>query len=169
MHGVKTNIARWQVEYDADATRVCYARVAQGSQITCLCNDCHNFAAALEQAFPPAARGVLDQLGIDHTKPAEVYTTGRVDSGLHQYGGWFHLVGCIESGADAWRQIDKDGKSFTGELEPLSDHFQIGLTPRVALLPKPFHGKPVVQVEFETRIPWVLSEKESASIIHPTG
>ena len=109
-----------------------------------------------------AAKDVLDQLGIDHRKPAEVYTTGRVDSGLHQYGGWFHFVGRIESGADAWRQVDKEGKSFTGELEPFTDHFQVGFTSRVALLPEPFQGKPVVQMEFETYIPWVLAEPRSA-------
>jgi hypothetical protein len=159
---VKTNVARWQIEYDADATRACYAQVAQGSQVTCSCGDCRNFAAALEQAFPPAARAVLDQLGIDYTKPAEVYTTGRVDSGLHHYGGWFHFVGHIESGADAWRQVDKEGKSFTGELEPFADHCELGFTSRVALLPEPFHGKSVVQLEFETQIPWILAEPRSA-------
>jgi hypothetical protein len=159
---LKTNVARWQIEYDPDAARACYARVAQGSQVTCSCGDCRNFAAALERAFPLAAKVVLDQLGIDHTKPAEVYTTGRVDSGLHQYGGWFHFIGRIESGADAWRQVDKEGKSFTGELEPFADHFQLGLTSRVALLPEPFQGKSVVQLEFETHIPWVLAEPQCA-------
>jgi hypothetical protein len=159
---VEANIARWQIDYDADATRACYAQVAQGSQVTCSCGDCRNFAAALEQAFPQQAREMLNRLGIDHSKPAEVYTTGRVDSGLHQYGGWFHFVGCIESGTDAWRQVDKDGKSFTGELEPFADHFEFGITSRVALLPEPFHGQSVVQLEFQTQIPWVLAEPQSA-------
>jgi len=159
---MKTKVARWQIEYDADATCACYAEVAQGSQVTCSCGDCRNFAAALEHAFPPTTRAVLDQLGIDYRKPAEVYTTGRVDSGLHQYGGWFHFVGHIESGADAWRRVDKEGKSFTGELEPLADKFRIGFTSRVSLLPEQFHGQPVVQLEFETEIPWVLSESSQS-------
>jgi len=159
---VRANIARWQIESDPNATGACYAEVAQGSQVTCSCRDCRNFAAAFERAFPRKARDVLDELGIDHSKPAEVYTTGRVDSGLHQYGGWFHFVGRIESGADAWRQIDKEGKSFTGELKPFADHFEIGFTSRIALLPEAFHGKPVVQVEFQTHIPWVIVEPQSA-------
>ena len=159
---MKTNVARWQIEYDPDATRACYAQVAQGSQVTCSCDDCRNFAAALGQAFPLAARGVFDRLAIDQNKPAEVYTTGRVESGLHQYGGWFHFVGRIDSGADAWRQVDKEGKSFTGELEPFADPFDIGFTSRVALLPEPFQGKPVVKLEFQTQIPWVLAEPRSA-------
>ena len=159
---MKTNVARWQIECDADATRASYAQVAQGSQVTCSCSDCRNFAAALEQAFPPAARRVLDQLGIEFTKPAEVYTTGRVDCGLHQIGGWFHFVGRIEAGADAWRQVDKDGKSFTGEFEHFADHFEMVFTSRVSLLREPFHEKPIVQLEFQTQIPWVLSEQESA-------
>jgi hypothetical protein len=127
-----------------------------------LCGDCRNFAAALEQAFPSAARDVLDQLGIDHSKPAEVYTTGRVDSDLAQYAGWFHFVGCIESGADAWQPWGEDPNSFSGRLELLTGRFQLGFTSRVALLPQPFHGKPVVQVEFETYVPWVLSEPRPA-------
>jgi hypothetical protein len=159
---VKANIARWQIESDSEATRACYAQVAHGSQVTCSCSDCRNFVAALEQAFPPAARQVLDQLGVDYSKPAEVYATGRVDSGLHQYGGWFHFVGRIKSGADAWRQVDKEGKSFTGELEPFADHFEIGFTSRIALLPGTFQGKPVVQLEFQTQIPWVIAEPHSA-------
>ncbi len=158
---MKTHIARWQIKYDPDATRACYAQVAQGSQVTCSCDDCRNFAAALEWAFPPAARAAFDQLGIDYSKAAEVYTTGRVDSGFHQYGGWFHFVGRIESGADAWRQVDNEGKSFTGELEPFTDRFQIGLTSGVALVSQPFQGKPVVQLEFDAYIPWVLAEPRS--------
>jgi hypothetical protein len=153
---VKAKIARWEIEYEADATRACYAQVPQ--VVRCSCGDCRNFAAALEQAFPTAAKRVLDQLGIDHTKPAEAYATGRVDLGLHQYGGWFHFVGQINSGADAWRQVNKEGKSFTGELVPFTDHFELGFTSRVALLPNAFHGKPVVQLEFQTQIPWVLAE-----------
>jgi hypothetical protein len=159
---MKTNIARWQIEYDSDATRACYAQVAHGSQVKCSCSDCRNFAAALEHAFPPAARRVLDQLGVDYSKRAEVYSTGRVDSGLHQYGGWFHFVGAIESGADAWRQFDKEAKSFTGELAQFADHFEIGFTSRIALLPDAFHGKSVVQLEFQTQIPWVIAEPQSA-------
>ena len=137
---MKANIARWQIEYDANATRACYAQVAQGSQVTCSCGDCRNFAAALKQAFPSAARLVLDQIGIDYSKAAEVYTTARAESGLRQYGGWFHFVGGIESGADAWRQVDKEGNSFAGELEHVADHFEIGFTSRVSLLPDPFRG-----------------------------
>jgi hypothetical protein len=159
---MKASIARWQIDYDADATRARYAQVAQGSQITCSCSDCRNFAAALEHAFPPPVRDILDQLGIDQSKPAEVYTTGEVDSDFQQYSGWFHFVGCIESGADAWRQVDEEGKSFTGEFEPFGTHFRIGFTSRIALLPEPFQSDPVVQLEFQTFVPWVLAEPRSA-------
>lgn len=159
---MKANVARWQIEYDADATRACYAQVTQGSQITCSCSDCRNFGAALEHAFPPAVRNILDQLGIDQSKPAEVYTTGEVASDLQQYAGWFHFVGSIESGADAWRQVDKEGESFSGEFEPFGTDFQIGFTSRIALLPESFESKPVVQLEFQTYVPWVLAEPRSA-------
>jgi hypothetical protein len=162
MRSVKTKIGRWQIDYNADATRACYAQVAQGSQVTWSCGDCRNFAAALEQAFPPAARDVLDQLGIDYSKAAEVYTTGRGDSGLHQYGGWFHFVGHIAAGADAWRQVEKDGESFAGELERLVDHFELGFTSRIALLSEAFAGKPVVQLEFQTQVPWLIAEPQPA-------
>ena len=99
-------------------------------------------------------------LGIDYQKAAEVYQTHRDDSGLHHYGGWFHFVGEIKSGADAWQQVGKDLNSFSGHLERFTDSFSIGFTSRLALVRKPFQGKPLVQLEFAVQVPWVISDAE---------
>jgi hypothetical protein len=107
---VKTKVARWLIDYDPDTTRACYDGVVPDPANES-CIECRNFWAALDQAFPAAATTLLHQFCIDRRKPAEIYTTGRRYSGLIQYGGWFHFVGHIESGADAWQPRGKDPDS----------------------------------------------------------
>lgn len=105
-------------------------------------------------------RQLFETLGTDYQKAAEVSQTHRSESGLHHYGGWFHCVGEIKSGADAWQQVGKDPNSFSGHLEPVTDRFSIGFTSRLALVHQPFQGKPLVQLEFATQVPWVISDAE---------
>ena len=136
--------------------------MTQGSPADCSCFLCRNFAAAFEHAYPPPVRQLFETFGIDYQKAAEVYQTHRSDSGLHHYGGWFHFVGEIKSGADAWQQVGKDPNSFSGHLEPFNDRFSIGFTSRLDLVREPFQGKPLVQLEFATQVPWVISDAEES-------
>jgi hypothetical protein len=57
--------------------------------------------AARHQAYPSEALAIFEQLGIDNRKESEIWHTHRDEFGLHHYGGFFHLVGTIESGKDA--------------------------------------------------------------------
>jgi hypothetical protein len=117
-----------------------------------------NFIAARDRAYPSQALTIFDQLGIDRSKESEIWHTHRDESGLHHYGGFFHFVGAIDSGKDAMQMVKGHG---TYDLEPIGDEFEFGFTSHTALVPEPFAGAQVVQLEFQTRIPWVLNMPES--------
>ena len=104
---------------------------------------------------------ILDQLGISPPWEAEVYEAGRGASGLHHYGGWFHFVGTIESGGDAWRLVNRGAAAFkVAEFEPLSETLAVGVHTDVALVREPFAGLPLVQLEIAAELPWVIAAEE---------
>lgn len=152
-----TSVGRWTIDHDPEATATCYAKCATGNG--CDCTDCKNFAAALDHAFPESFRSLADELGIDVSKFAELCHWCREDSGLHYTGGWFHIVGKIKEGRDAWKQTGEE--SWSGDLEEWQDNIELGFSNKIALLPDPFEDKAVVQLEFATRVPWVIDEPES--------
>lgn len=151
-------IRRWKLQTDPEATRVAFSGVPIGSPESCGCGDCLNFAAARDRAYPSEALAIFEQLGIDGGKESEIWHTHRDASGLHHYGGFFHFVGAIEGGKDAMVMVNGHG---TYDLERIGEDFDFGLTSNVALVPTPFGENPIVQLEFQTRIPWVLNTAES--------
>ena len=152
-------IARWTIQCDPDATRDAFSRVPLGSPESCGCADCLNFAAARDRAYPKLALSIFEQLGVDSHKESEIWHTHRDESGLHHYGGFFHFIGVIEIGRDAKQ---KSNGHVTFDFEPIGEHFEWGLTANVApLVPKSFAGAMVTQLEFATKIPWVVDTPES--------
>jgi hypothetical protein len=69
--------------------------------------------------------------------------------------GWFHFVGHLDQGEDAWRPVGDSG--YTLDAEPFPGIESIGFTTRLALVPETFEGQPLVQLEFEATIPWVTA------------
>jgi hypothetical protein len=61
-------------------------------------------------------------------------------------------------GADAATQIATNAWSF--DLEKVIAEFDLGFTNRIGLLRASFQGQPVVQLEFQAVVPWVLVEAE---------
>ena len=105
-----SQIGRWSIRFDAELTRQLYAHTPA---ITCKCTDCANFRAAGERAFPPPFLYLLQLLGIDPGKPAELCHYGT-SGGPMPTQGWFHFVGHLEGGADAWRQTSETTHSLSG-------------------------------------------------------
>jgi len=151
------NIGRWKLKHDAEATREAFSGVPVGSPESCGCAECLNFAAVRDRAYPPEALAIFERLGIDPCKESEIWHTHRDELGLHYYGGFFHFVGSIESGEDAKRMVN--GVSAF-ELEPMGENFEFGFTSDAALIPKSFAGKEVAQLEFQTKVVWVLDGEE---------
>jgi hypothetical protein len=149
---------RWLVSCDVEATRRAYTAVAQGSAEECGCNTCQNFAVQRARVYPATTLALFDSLGIQPDREAEVSHFARLESGLHFYGGWFHFMGSIVSGADAAKQISEN--RWQSDLENETEDFSLGFTSMTHLVRKPFEGFPLVQLEFNANIPWVLQTEE---------
>lgn len=152
-----SQLARWTFSFDRGQTSRIYRDV---EPISCECIDCKNFRAAGELAFSPEFLTLLRQIGIDPSKPAELCHYGSSFEPMPTQG-WFHFVGHLLSGADAWRQT---GPS-TSHLEPESfpGIKSIGLSTKLSQVPGPFSDHAVVQLEFETVTPWVLGDEPNAA------
>ena len=50
---------------------------------------------------------------------------------------------------------------FGFDFEQITDNFAMGLTRETALVAEWFGGQQVVQIEFETKIPWVMRLEEA--------
>jgi hypothetical protein len=152
---MQLRIARWLIDHDPDATGRCFAQRPIGTG--CGCDQCRNFDAAVGQTFPPEFIGLAEAVGIDVTKPAELCHWCREPSGLYLTGGWFHFVASILEGEDV---LHWSGDSGTYRFEELVPGLEFGFSAQLALVPEVFQSVPLTQLEFQTRLPWVLTEPE---------
>jgi hypothetical protein len=150
-----TEVGRWRIDHDPDATKSCYELCPRFS---CACPDCHNFLIAFDVAFHPEFQKIASELGIDLRKPSELVPYGREAANRHVYGGWYHIVGVMLSGEDAWKA--EDDSSSCENFLAITKSFRYGFSNRSQLLPDSFKGKQIVQLEFMTRVPWVANMPE---------
>jgi hypothetical protein len=109
----------------------------------CGCIWCRNFALGQMSVFPPAFLALLDRLGIDPLKPAEVFEAGGL------YVGWYHFVGQIEAGVSGDR---------TFEMAP---EFSVFMRPTRGE-PRSINAEKLVLLEFHTNnVPWLLDEPDA--------
>ena len=148
-----TSTKKWSVDHDPEATAAYYRHPEVGAD--CDCSSCRNFAAALQQVFPESFRSLAGELEIDLAKYIELAHYGPDDSGLHRYGGWFYLAGEIIDGGDIWKD-QRRGKQ--ANWENLDESFEIGLTSVLSMLVGPIDPVTFIQLEFQTRMPWVIDE-----------
>jgi len=145
---------RWELTCDPERTRKAYAAVVKGSPEECGCEPCINFAALRGQIYVPEVLTLFEKLGIPPNREAEIYHMARLESGRHLYGGWFHFVGAIVSGADAAQQIAE--RIWQPDLERAGDNFSLRFSSHFALVRESFAGLHLVQVEFTAKVPWIL-------------
>ena len=140
-------IGSWRIKYDEQATRLAYSRILAGGSETCTCDSCKNFVAAREEIYCQKVLSIFKKLGIDYKKDVEVYQLDRIDKGLHLYGGWFHFVGDVENLSESNYVEVCNGFSWNFRNER-------------QLSNKVFEGLPLVQIDFETTVPWVIDSDE---------
>ena len=148
----------WIFQVDSNLTRQTHANAETGSSEGCPCGQCKNYRNQKETVFPDEILHLFSNLGIDHLKECEVYEIERLDNGLHRYGGWFHFAGRIKAGNDCKKQIAEN--SWLVDLSQINDSFKIGFTSGNDLS---FFDRetPLVQVEFETNVRWVIADSWS--------
>ncbi len=151
-----TELARWTIEYDPEATKAAFAQATRGSPESCGCRDCRNFVAVRQVAYPEQALALFAQLGINPMREAEVYYNGPLSSGLHSYGGWFHFAGTLLPSNKIASPAEEDTRR--PNFQALTSHFQFAVSANTSLVPSVFRALPLLQLEFTTEIPWVLEE-----------
>ena len=159
---MQRTVGRWLIDHDPDATRQCFAQLQVGTG--CTCDQCRNFDAAVGRTFPAEFLVLNDVLGVDPVKPVELMHWYRESSGLYLTAGWFHLVGSIINGEDVVHEVNGTG---TFRYEQFIPGLEFGFTTRLALVHNVFAGLPVVQLEFQTRVPWVLNEPAPNTLTDP--
>lgn len=146
---ISSQVGRWTFRFDRDLTAALHR---EASPIDCNCDDCINFRTAKERAYSPQFLQLLEQLGIDPFKPAELCHYGTSGEPMPTQG-WFHFVGHLDAGDDAWRQVGDT--SYTLYPEPFPGMKSVGFSSRIDQARDSFAGHPLVQLEFETVVPWV--------------
>lgn len=138
--------------YDRDATIAAYQGMGRGGADECPCStpcdECKNFAAQRDVAYPLQFKNLLDQLGIDSTKEAEVFTYREQQGGWQEYGGWFYLVGALVAGIPP--------TNWHPDATGFHCHFSTSHPD-----PGDFKGRPALRLSFDVRLKWVI--KESAN------
>lgn len=99
----------------------------------------------------------LSSLGIVAERPIEAYDLGGTVSGFRRYGGWYHFMGTIlrEDPPEVNERVEVEPTHFVS----LSDRYWIELTRTVHLVQTAFSGSPLIQMEFEALVPWVIKDE----------
>lgn len=155
---------KWTIRSDPDLTREVYASIDTSGAELCGCEECFNFAAVRHLVYTPEILNLLDWFGVDPLLESGVRHRGRLDSGLHLYSGWFHLVGEITAGplTPVAASREGEGEESIVSLIPSGDGLQFGFSTARGNAPDEFFGLPVVQFEFCAELPWVSNGPEPA-------
>ena len=151
------------IDVDVERTRAFYARpdVPTTSQ-GCSCTGCQNFDKAI-LTVPDTVTAFLASLGIDPQKPAETYCVKGVGEreadGTVWYQGWYHVCGTVEK----WPDFEQTETRITIRPEDYyrpdpAFHYEVIIEPMVHLIHKEM-PRPVIQLMFDTYLPYVLKEQ----------
>ena len=152
--------ANFVIDVDVDRTREFYAREdVETTSEKCTCQGCQNYDKAIFAASDTVV-DFLESMGIDPRKPAEVYgVKGELEEdGALWYNGWYHICGTRIEGEDAWVHTSESSMHLDGDrMYAVDDSFKVSFEEQVLLLHKEF-PTPVLQMEIDARLPWVLPE-----------
>lgn len=151
----------WEFEVDKELTRSTYAEVIGSGADTCVCNDCKKYVAYRAEVFPDEIQNLFNDLGINYRKEVEITHIETHSNGLHHIAGWFHFKGRLLKGEN-YRVSIPGTEGYTFELTKITDTFSIGFGEGSDLTY--FEDKSgLVQVEFDTSIPWVIDKSLEAT------
>ena len=138
-------VGRWVIEHDVLATRAVYESASGGAH-ECGCAHCRNFVAVRDRAYPRRFLELLDALGIDPHKEAEVAEFGPEGAG-RLYQGWYHFIGRV-------LQDPEDQLSFADDSYRWSVFFAEGR----GLAHREFGDRALVQLDWSAVLPWDLAD-----------
>ena len=154
--GKLVSIGPWKLEVDAEGTKKIYQTVKHTSPADCNCQTCRNFLATGEKAFPVQFLILLQRLGIEASKAAEVYAAATLTNKHVLYGVWFHCIGHIQAGP---QNATADENVSQWPWHEIAEGLQVVVDTKRALAFPEFGDTPLVRIEFQVELPWILSEK----------
>lgn len=141
----------WALRVDVETTRERYATSDSRGAAECSCAACCNYLAQRDRVFPPQLSTLLDSLGIDPEKEAEVHEWGPASERTVTYSGWWHCIGTLITQGSTPVTFDPVPGTSTA---PWQVTFQPG---KACALPE-LAGESLVQVEFMTELEGILEE-----------
>ena len=145
----------YKLDMDVDRTRQFYENDTAFEFYSCA--GCRNFAKAYP-LFPESVWHFFAQLGIDIGKPAEITAYNSHDGNTTFYEGFYHVCGTILEGKDPWLQVGERAYRLNKDYAlKIAEDFSVFFTGKCALVEEDF-PRPVIQMELQCSIPWVLDE-----------
>ena len=157
---------QFEIDVDVNRTREFYKKMENVSK-GCNCTGCRNFEKAVD-FLPGNVIGFFDTLGIDMKKITEVFVNTTNPDGTVFYGGFYHLCGKLLKGGSAWIEEPTNTENanlFHWEQSnsySLCKDFYVSFGNVNALVEKDF-PKPVLTLDIQANIPWVLNEPNTYS------
>lgn len=143
----RIKLSNWIIDIDAEKTKEYYDSITV--EEGCTCTYCKNYIKACE-TFSKEVLNFYKMLGIDPQKEGEIMEF-ETDTDEHLYMGFYHLVG----------KIVKRPSNETRKWDDLNiikvDNVKFTFTDELDLVPEDF-PKPVIQLEFEVVLPWLLGK-----------
>lgn len=160
---MEVQFGSYMLDIDIQRTILFYEK-ANTVSTGCSCPGCRNYEKAAE-SLPDEIKCFFNALGIDGKKPAEVYVNRVYPDGLVSYGGFYHICGRLLRGESAWITEKRHKKAVTSYWDTsktysVSKDFHVSFQEDCSLVEDGF-PKPVLQMEIEANIPWVLDEPNS--------
>ncbi|MFQ6581614.1 hypothetical protein [Priestia megaterium] len=136
----------WILEIDVEETKTQYLKKGD----LCDCLYCLNFYEAMKSRSEIEFQ-FFNRLGINPSQCNHLSHFDPQENGLHFYIGCYHMVG-KESNKTPLNIMNSDGA-----IE-ISNNLHIGFSNDLEFVPGGF-TRPVLQLDFEIEVPWVLVEK----------
>jgi hypothetical protein len=134
----------WKLICDPGCTREAYFRSSRGAH-DCPCTGCRNFLAVRDDFYPSSFLGLLNSLGINKHKEAEVHDLGPKGE-LRIYGGWYHFIGRVVE--------DPSHPTVLIGEQPIHAAWEILFLQKRDLALETFETPELVQLEFIVELPW---------------
>ncbi|AJD89590.1 hypothetical protein JMA_02730 [Jeotgalibacillus malaysiensis] len=140
-------LKNWSIALDLAQTKTFYRKQTHW----CSCLDCENYREATKYIDSSIAK-IFTALGIDLSKPSHLSEFGEMEDGTHLYMGCYHLTGQLTAGPHCSDEDWHDGNTVKVQ------NFTFGFSTEVTFAHEDL-SEPVLQLNFEAQVPWVLEEK----------
>ena len=146
------NFHEWKFRAEVNETQKAYSSDLLKGAEACICSYCRNLVAQREKEYPLELCAFLEAVGVNPFKEAEVWSVGPVKDGLFFSVGYWYFVAEVEEEGDSEFKIypNKEGENR---------NWNLAITPgETTWMCKALPESPIVQIEYNVHLPWVLSE-----------